>query len=81
MRSKPKRTAWTKIEIQLVFMFMKSTGVIFPGIWNSNPGDKNANSDVAIIGAAQSFIFFFSLIISVFNWREEERKVVHESSR
>lgn len=41
---------------KLVFIFMKSRGRSFPGIWKTSPGDKNANKAAAIRGAAQSFI-------------------------
>lgn len=44
------------MEAKLVFIFMNSKGPSFPGIWNTNPGDRNANSAAAIRGAAQSFI-------------------------
>lgn len=44
------------MEATLVCMFMNWNGYSFPGIWKSNPGDKNAKSAAAISGAAQSFI-------------------------
>nr|GMD01249.1 hypothetical protein Iba_chr05fCG5640 [Ipomoea batatas] len=57
MRSKPKMTACTNMERNPVFIFRKSTGRFLPGIWKINPGARNANSAVAMIGAPQSFIF------------------------
>lgn len=41
-------------------MFKNPTGRSFPGIWKISPGDRNANSAAAMIGAPQSFIFLGS---------------------
>lgn len=56
MRSKPKMTVCTNMERKPVFIFRKSTGRFLPGIWKINPGARNANSAVAMMGAPQSFI-------------------------
>lgn len=46
------------MDMMLVFMFKNSAGRFLPGTWNSNPGDRNAKSAAAMMGAAQFFIVF-----------------------
>ena len=64
----------------LVFMPIKSSGRFFPGIWNSVPGDKSANSAAAMSGAAQSFILSLTKLskTSPSNTEEEEEEEEEE---
>ncbi|RZS11405.1 hypothetical protein BHM03_00042736 [Ensete ventricosum] len=56
VRMPKKMTAWTRMEMPLVFMLTNSTTLPFPGSWNSSPGDNSTNSSTATTTGPQSAI-------------------------
>ncbi|KAG8384982.1 hypothetical protein BUALT_Bualt04G0174800 [Buddleja alternifolia] len=52
-----KMIVCTNMDKPLVRMFVNSIALLFPGSWNSSPGDNNTNNITAIRTGAKSAIF------------------------
>ncbi|OVA09566.1 hypothetical protein BVC80_9101g91 [Macleaya cordata] len=57
MEKTPKKMrVWMKMAFPLVFIPPNSMFPLFPGTWNSSPGDKSTNSTTPTKTGAQSTI-------------------------